>query len=221
MSAFGDEVEAVEGFDVAEAFGEAFCLDDRRHGCSSWSVPGDSLMTEGHRSAAECDAQGRNACAPPSATSSLYAPGPMTTRDRARFARVLGLILFAALGLRFAYIVTVTRHDHRFYDATYYEAETRSIADGRGFTDPFLFGKTHLGPSAAHPPLIELVLVPAALVSDDAIVMRFEMALLGVGVVAAIAFLGRAVAYYRVGHVAAAIAAAYPNLWMNDGLIMS
>ena len=145
----------------------------------------------------------------------------MRTRDPARFACALGLILLAALALRVAYVLTVTRDDHGFYDATYYEAEARSIADGRGFTDPFIFGKTHLGPSAAHPPLIELVLVPAALLSDDALVMRFEMVLLGVGVVAAIALLGRAIADDRVGLVAGGIAAVYPNLWMSDGLIMS
>jgi 4-amino-4-deoxy-L-arabinose transferase-like glycosyltransferase len=146
----------------------------------------------------------------------------MTHRDRARFARALGLILFAALALRITYVVTVTRHDHDFYDATYYEAEARSIADGRGFTDPFaVFHHQHPGPSALHPPLTALVLVPAAWLSDDPIVMRFEMALLGVGLVAAIALLGRAIADDRVGLVAGGIAAVYPNLWMSDGLIMS
>jgi hypothetical protein len=51
--------------------------------------------------------------------------------------------------------------------------------------------------------------------------MRFEVALLGVGLVAAIALLARAIGGDRVGLVAAGIAAVYPNIWMNDGLIMS
>jgi hypothetical protein len=43
----------------------------------------------------------------------------------------------------------------------------------------------------------------------------------GIGTIVVIGFLGRRVGGRRVGVAAAAIAAVYPNLWMNDGLVMS
>jgi 4-amino-4-deoxy-L-arabinose transferase-like glycosyltransferase len=146
----------------------------------------------------------------------------MIPTDRRRFARALGIILFAALGLRVGYVLTVTRHDQHFYDALYYDAEARAIEDGRGFVDPFaVLQHRPSTATAAHPPLTSIVLVPAAWLSDDTLVMRFEMTLLGVAVVAGIGLLGRALAGDRAGLIAAGIAAVYPNLWMNDGLVMS
>ena len=59
------------------------------------------------------------------------------------------------------------------------------------------------------------------MVSHDDLVMRFEMVALGLAVVVLIGVLGRALVDERVGLIAAGIAAVYPNLWMNDGLIMS
>jgi 4-amino-4-deoxy-L-arabinose transferase-like glycosyltransferase len=50
---------------------------------------------------------------------------------------------------------------------------------------------------------------------------RYVMALLGTLLVLLIGLLGRAVGGDKVGLVAAAIAALYPNLWVSDGLIMS
>jgi 4-amino-4-deoxy-L-arabinose transferase-like glycosyltransferase len=47
------------------------------------------------------------------------------------------------------------------------------------------------------------------------------MTLIGIAVIALVAAVGRRVAGRRVGIVAAAIAAFYPNIWMSDALIMS
>ena len=47
------------------------------------------------------------------------------------------------------------------------------------------------------------------------------MAVFGAGVVLLIGLIGRTVAGDRAGLIAAAIAALYPNLWINDGLVMS
>jgi 4-amino-4-deoxy-L-arabinose transferase-like glycosyltransferase len=139
-----------------------------------------------------------------------------------RFTRVLLLIVFAALALRVGYVLTVTRHDTHFYDAAYYSTQAHTLADGRGFVDPFaIINHVHVGPAADHPPLTSIVLVPAALVSHDDLVMRFEMVALGLAVVVLIGLLGRALVDERVGLIAAGIAAISPNLWMNDGLIMS
>jgi len=146
---------------------------------------------------------------------------------RSRFWPVLGLIVVAAAGLRVVYVLTVTRHDTHFYDAAYYELEALSLAHGEGFVDPFAQiadPDATPGASAEHAPLTSLVLVPAALVDDRearSLLMRFTMVLLGLGTVVVIALLARALGGDTAGLVAGGIAALDPNLWMNDGLIMS
>jgi 4-amino-4-deoxy-L-arabinose transferase-like glycosyltransferase len=147
---------------------------------------------------------------------------------RSRFWGLIGLVLLAAIGIRIPYVLTVTRHDHHFYDATYYQLQAASIANGDGFfVDPFApFEPRHAeaAPAADHPPFTTLVLVPAALIgdpSDSALAMRFTMVVVGLAAVVVIGLLGRELGGDTVGVVAAGIAALDPNLWMNDGLIMS
>jgi 4-amino-4-deoxy-L-arabinose transferase-like glycosyltransferase len=134
---------------------------------------------------------------------------------------VLLVIVLAALAFRVGYVLIVTQFDTGFYDAAFYEVEAKSVADGRGFVNPL--PGLHSGAEAAdHPPLTVVALVPAAeLPGDSKLWMRFTMALLGTAVVALIALLGRRLAGEGVGLIAAGIAALYPNLWMNDGLLMS
>ena len=150
----------------------------------------------------------------------MTATGDRRTR---RFWLALGAIVLVGLGLRTAYVLTVARYDQHFYDASFYSAEAQSVANGHGFVEPFA-RFTHPGepaPEAAdHPPLTVLVLVPGALI-DGELFMRFEMVVLGLGVVVAIGLLGRRLGGDAVGLTAAAIAAIYPNLWMNDALLMS
>lgn len=146
-----------------------------------------------------------------------------------RFWLVLGIIVVAAAGVRVAYVLTVTRDDTHFYDATYYELQARSIGqDGLFFQDPWAVFREHLPehrePAADHAPLTALSLVPAALIDDpddSRLAMRFTMVIAGLGAVVLIGLLGRSVGGDAVGLVAAGVAAADPNLWMNDGLIMS
>src|SRR5690349_7935338 len=130
-------------------------------------------------------------------------------------------------------------------DQVFYNAEADTIAQGHAFTGPF----PHAGqpgvvhpPTAEHPPLTVMVLAPVSWVFDhpplralaDASHLsngrtiythvrehRYFMALLGTLLVLLVGLLGRAVAGETVGLVAAGIAAVYPNLWVNDGLIMS
>jgi 4-amino-4-deoxy-L-arabinose transferase-like glycosyltransferase len=142
-------------------------------------------------------------------------------RGSSRFGRGLLLIVFLALGLRVGYVLTVTRHDHHLYDAIFYELEARQVANGHGFVDPYA-GRYAGEPEAGHPPLTVLALVPAAELGGDVqLWMRFTMAALGTATVLVVGLLGRELAGERVGLLAAAIAAVYPNLWMNDGLLMS
>lgn len=155
-----------------------------------------------------------------------------------RFLVTLLVILGVAAVVRGAFVLGSARYDERFYDAAYYELQARTVAEGRGYVDPFAGltarGRANgeargAGPSAEHPPLTVFALVPVAWVGDrlgvadetSQLAMRFEIALVGLGVVFLIGLLGREVAGDRVGLVAAGIAAVYPYLWVNDGLIMS
>jgi 4-amino-4-deoxy-L-arabinose transferase-like glycosyltransferase len=137
-----------------------------------------------------------------------------------RFAVLLALIATAALAGRAVYVVVVAQEQTASYDEVYYRGEASNIADGRGFDLPHL-AVLGLG-SGEHPPATAVMLVPASWLSNDnELALRLTVALSGVGVVVLIGLIGREVAGPRVGLVAAGVAAIYPNLWMNDGLIMS
>jgi 4-amino-4-deoxy-L-arabinose transferase-like glycosyltransferase len=132
---------------------------------------------------------------------------------------VLVCIAAAAFLGRAAYVLTVTRDQTRTYDELFYKSEATSFANGDGFA-PSQFGVHFLG-SGEHPPLTAVVLAPIAFFTDDnEIAMLMTMAFAGAGVVALIGVLGREVAGARSGLIAAGIAAGYPNLWMNDGLLL-
>jgi 4-amino-4-deoxy-L-arabinose transferase-like glycosyltransferase len=144
------------------------------------------------------------------------------TDDR-RFWRILLLIVLAALALRVGYVLLAKRHEPALGDQIYYVAQANTLARGDGFSDPRDGSQT-----AEHPPLTALALTPTAWVAeqlssggDHLLAMRLTMTLFGAAVVLVIGLLGRAVGGNRVGIFAAAIAAVYPNLWMNDGLVMS
>jgi 4-amino-4-deoxy-L-arabinose transferase-like glycosyltransferase len=116
-------------------------------------------------------------------------------------------------------------------DQTFYNGEANRLAQGDGFVVWGTPGR-HAPPAADHPPLTVVVLAPMAWlimhgpfswVNDPSGVTeeRYYMAVLGTILVLLIGLLGRRVGGDRVGLLAALFAALYPNLWMNDGLIMS
>jgi 4-amino-4-deoxy-L-arabinose transferase-like glycosyltransferase len=147
------------------------------------------------------------------------------TDDR-RFWRILLLIVLAALALRVGYVLIAKRSERAKGDQIYYVAQANTLARGDGFTDPRDGSQT-----AEHPPLTALALTPTAWVADQispsddtqahVLAMRLTTAVFGTAVVLAIGLLGRSVGSNRIGLIAAAIAAVYPNLWVNDGLVMS
>jgi 4-amino-4-deoxy-L-arabinose transferase-like glycosyltransferase len=151
--------------------------------------------------------------------------GPPLRKGSRRFVTALLLIVVVGFGVRTAFVLGVSRYDRHFYDAVFYQLEAQQVATGHGFTDPFQ-ALTHPNapplPTAVHPPLTVLVLTPVAwATSGSALAMRFTMVVLGSATVLLVGLLGREIAGNRVGLIAAAIAAVYPNLWVNDGLIMS
>lgn len=136
------------------------------------------------------------------------------------------LLLVLAAGVRVAYVLGVADgfNKEKFYDAAYYELEARTVANGDGFADPFRLlpgADNAIVPDASHPPLTVFVLAPIARVFDGQLILRFASALAGLGVVFLSALLAREVAGDRAGLITAFIAAIYPFLWVNDGLIMS
>jgi 4-amino-4-deoxy-L-arabinose transferase-like glycosyltransferase len=140
-----------------------------------------------------------------------------------RFWRVLLLIVLGALALRVGYVMLAKRTEPVLGDQIYYNAQANTLARGHGFTD-FRDGSQ----TAEHPPLTALALTPTSWVMEQfdpggnhLLAQRLTMTVFGAGVVLLIGLLGRAVAGDRAGLVAAGIAAVYPNLWINDGLVMS
>lgn len=146
-----------------------------------------------------------------------------------RFWRVLLAIALGALVIRVAYVEIAKRDEPMIGDQLFYNAEANRLARGDGFLEPFdpqalKRGEIREGedPAADHPPLTVLVLAPVSKITDESeVAQRLTMAMLGTAVVVLIGLLARELAGDRAGWIAAGIAAVYPNIWVNDGLVMS
>jgi hypothetical protein len=125
-------------------------------------------------------------------------------------------------------------------DQVYYNAAANHLADGGGFTEPL---PPRTGPAADHPPLTVVALAAVSLAFEHVPLVwladathlpgkshavythvreqRYFMALVGALNVLLVGLLARRIGGDRVAIVAAAIAAVYPNLWVNDGLLFS
>ena len=141
----------------------------------------------------------------------------------ARFRKVLLLIVLGALAFRVGYVLLAKFDEPTKGDQVYYNITANQVARGLGFTDPRDGSEI-----AQHPPLTTLVLVPASWVNEQfdeggehLLSQRLTMAVIGAGVVVLIALVGRRVGGNRAGLLAVGLAALYPSLWMNDGLVMS
>ena len=149
--------------------------------------------------------------------------------DDRRFWRILLLIAFVALALRVAYVAFAKTNQPVQGDQLFYNSEANRLARGDGFVEPFdpqalARGVIRDGtdPAADHPPLTVIVLAPVSFVTREALIpQRLTMTVLGTAAVVVIGLLARRLAGDRAGWIAAGIAAVYPNLWVNDGLMMS
>jgi hypothetical protein len=102
-------------------------------------------------------------------------------------------------------------------DSLYYSIQAGRNSEGDWFREVL----TSL-PGAEHGPLTSLWLTPWSIGSGDNVGwQRFAMTVLGIATIAVLGLVGRRLAGPVVGLVAAAVAAAYPNLWINDSLVMS
>ena len=138
--------------------------------------------------------------------------------DRRTFRLVFAAIVAVAGVLRIVYVLAAKRGEEVVGDQLHYFAQAATIADGRWFEHPWVPGT----PSALHAPFTALALAPVSWVDENLILtQRLTMAVYGTLVVAGVGLLARVLFSRWVALVAAAIAAVYANLWMNDGLIMS
>ncbi|HUF85171.1 MAG TPA: glycosyltransferase family 39 protein [Acidimicrobiia bacterium] len=138
-----------------------------------------------------------------------------------RFLTILLVIAAVAFVGRVIYITAVTNHRDLYYDEIYYMGSADRLADGDWFKAPSIFGPADQE-SADHPPLTALTLAPVSRFSDNSeTALRITVALAGIGVVVLLGLIGRDLAGARAGLIAAGLAAVYPNLWANDGLILS
>jgi hypothetical protein len=150
------------------------------------------------------------------------AADPFGRDDRDRwFRRRLVLVTAGAAVWRLGVLVfDKWRQPLMLNDSLYYSAQARQLVDGTWFREIFVDR-----PGAEHGPLTSTVLATVSWIDDPVPWQRLVTVLFGIATVALVGLLGRRVAGgrdgERVGVVAAAIAAVYPNLWMNDGLVMS
>ena len=121
---------------------------------------------------------------------------------------------------RVLYVMVFTRYENaRLYDAAWYEIQALTLSSGHFFSVPF-----GVGPDAGHPPLTSIVVTPVTYFFGLHLgftPQRLTMAVVGAGVVAVTGLLGRSLAGPGAGLVAAGLAAAYPNMWIPSGIVMS
>jgi len=142
---------------------------------------------------------------------------------RRRFLVWLVVITAAGLAVRLAYILLVRRDHAVGGDAIFYHVGANLLVDGKGFISPFPYELFNVKVQAAdHPPLYLLFLsIPSLVGLRTTLEHLVWSAMLGTGTIVAVAFLGRRVGGVRVGLIAAAVAAVYPNIWMWDGTLLS
>jgi 4-amino-4-deoxy-L-arabinose transferase-like glycosyltransferase len=101
-------------------------------------------------------------------------------------------------------------------DSLYYSAQAQQLAHGVWFREVFINQ-----PGAEHGPLTSSLMALVSFGASPFDRQRTVTVACGIVTIAVIGLVARRVAGDRAGLLAAAIAAAYPNLWISDGLVMS
>jgi 4-amino-4-deoxy-L-arabinose transferase-like glycosyltransferase len=135
----------------------------------------------------------------------------------------LAVVAAGALAVRVAFVLITQAHVTLAGDAYWYHWQARLVADGRGFLNPYDFYKHGLVTQGAdHPPafIVLLTLADWVGISTDQ-GQRLLMCVVGTASVVVIAVVVKHLVGRRAALVAAVLAALYPNLWINDGMLMS
>ncbi|HUW03832.1 MAG TPA: glycosyltransferase family 39 protein [Acidimicrobiales bacterium] len=134
----------------------------------------------------------------------------------------IGALMAGGLAVRVGFVLIRQKNlDLVTGDAFWYHFQAKLVADGRGFLNPFDFFKNGIeSPGGDHPPGFTLILASLdAIGIDGPQGQRLVMTLVGTASIAVIGLLARRLAGWSAGLIAAAIAAFYPNIWVNDGLL--
>jgi len=137
----------------------------------------------------------------------------------------IGIVCVAAAALivRVAYIWLARRGLPVGGDSRYYHEGANLLGQGKGFVDPYQYldaGRTVA--AADHPPLYIVYLALFSVVGlTSATEHMLASAAVGVATVVVVGLLGRQLGGARLGLIAAALAAIYPNLWGYDGALES
>ena len=123
--------------------------------------------------------------------------------------------------IRIAWLVNQWNDPIGFEDAFFYHHQANLLADGHGFISPFPFLSSGIeSPAAEHPPLFSLYLSVFSFLGATSVGWhQLATTLLGIATVPLIGFAGREAGGDRVGVIAAVIAAIYPHLWYQDGIV--
>lgn len=110
-----------------------------------------------------------------------------------------------------------------FSDNFFYSIQSKALAAGDGFANPYLWEATGgFEPSADHPPLYSLYLTVWSLLGlDTSGWHRLASCFLGVATIVLVALVARRIAGDRAGLVAGVAAALFPPLWIVDGTIVA
>lgn len=141
--------------------------------------------------------------------------------DRLRDFRVqLGIVAGVALLVRVLAVLRWTRFLDPQGDQNFYWRQGQDLADGFGFVYRNSYGERVA--TAVHPPLYSAYLGAVSFLGGTSHAWhRLASTLLGVAAVVAIGYAARRIAGNRAGLIAAALAAVYPNLWVNDAMMLS
>jgi 4-amino-4-deoxy-L-arabinose transferase-like glycosyltransferase len=139
------------------------------------------------------------------------------------FLIALGAIAALALAVRIGFVLVVDPKLPDPGDATAYHLLANNLADGHGYIRPFDFRLLELErPTAEYPPLFPALLaVPSFLGAKSVDAQRLFLCFVGTGTVVLVGLLGRRVRGPLVGLVAAAIAAVYPMLFLDEAVLMA
>ena len=125
--------------------------------------------------------------------------------------------------VRVSWVLLARRNFELHGDDFFYHWQANALADGKGFLNPYTWralGRTE--PTAAHPPLYSLYLSAWSWLGfDTPLAHRLASCLLGVAAVVVAGLVGRRIAGDWAGILAAGVAAVYPQLWINDGMLIS
>jgi 4-amino-4-deoxy-L-arabinose transferase-like glycosyltransferase len=147
---------------------------------------------------------------------------PRDAEDRT-FRIWVGVAMALGLSVRTAFVlIKQTGLFPNPGDVYWYHMQAKLVADGRGFLDPVAYFRSgEIAAGAQHPPgfVVALALLDLIGISSPQ-GQRLVMSLVGTVTILVIAILARRVASVRVGIVAAFLAAVYPNIWINDGMLM-